>query len=193
MNKKIIVTGGAGYIGSHTVVDLMQKGYDVISLDDFSNAKRSVYSRMEKIVGMPISNIEVDICDFSALQNALKEHKDADGVIHFAAFKAVGESVENPLKYYHNNLTGLTNMLQMCQDNHISNFIFSSSCTVYGQPDQLPVSEVTPLKKANSPYGLTKQMGEQMIQTYAENKGLKYALLRYFNPAGALHSGWIGE
>ncbi len=193
MSKKIIVTGGAGYIGSHTVVDLMQKGYEVISLDDFSNAKRSVYGRMEKIVGQAIINVEVDLCNLADLNAVVKKLGQVDGIIHFAAFKAVGESVENPLKYFHNNLTGLTNVLQMCEDYHIPNFIFSSSCTVYGQPDALPVSEATPLKDAASPYGLTKQLGEEMIASYAENKGLNYALLRYFNPAGAHHSGWIGE
>jgi UDP-glucose 4-epimerase len=191
---KILVTGGMGYIGSHTIVDLIQSGFEVISVDDFSKSNPFIKKNIEKIVGKEIVNYAVNLTDAIATKGIFEANKDIKGIIHFAAFKAVGESVENPLNYYNNNLLSLINVLQCVKEFAIPHFVFSSSCTVYGQPDEICVTEQTPLKHASSPYGATKQMGERMIQDFAFiNNHLSTVLLRYFNPVGAHPSALIGE
>lgn len=195
MSKKILVTGGAGYIGSHTIIELLGKtGYEVISLDNFSNSGRSVFDRIEAVTGRRVRNCEADLCSAQATENFFRQEKDIAGVIHFAAFKSVPESVANPYKYYHNNIASLLNLLEMCLKYGVKDFIFSSSCSVYGDIDQLPVSEDTVLNKAVSPYAYTKQIGEQILQDYTRaHPALNVISLRYFNPAGAHKSGLIGE
>ncbi len=189
---KILVTGGTGYIGSHTVVELQQHGYDVIIIDNLSNSHKDVIYSIEKITGILPAFHEFDLCDLEATRNFFNNNKDIAGVIHFAAFKAVNESVEQPLKYYHNNLVSLINLLDCMKDYKVNNFVFSSSCTVYGQPDILPVTEEAPIKKAFSPYGHTKQISEEIIESSCSNSA-KAILLRYFNPIGAHYSALIGE
>lgn len=190
--EKILVTGGAGYIGSHTVVELYNAGYDVVIVDDFSNSDPKILAQIEKICGKKPTAFTIDLCDEKAVNEFAKSHQDITGVIHFAAFKAVGESVQQPLKYYRNNFFSLINILTAY--NSKVNLVFSSSCTVYGQPDSLPVTESAPVKKAESPYGNTKQIAEEILQeTCAVNKDLKVIALRYFNPVGAHHSALIGE
>jgi UDP-glucose 4-epimerase len=192
--KKVIVTGGTGYIGSHVVVDLVNKGYEPIIIDNLSNSERSVLDGIKKITGTEVEFAEIDLRNKVETLDFFKKHNDSVGVIHFAALKAVGESVEHPLKYYNNNLDSLINVLQGMGDNNISNLIFSSSCTVYGEPDALPVNELSPIKKPTSPYGHTKQMGEEIIQNYINSTTQKKAIsLRYFNPIGAHESAHIGE
>lgn len=193
-SKRILVTGGCGYIGSHTLVDLIENGFDVISVDDLSNSDDSVLQGVQAITGISVVNHKVDISDAEACKLLFKNVGKVDGIIHFAAHKSVGESVEQPLKYYLNNVNSLINLLQGVKDYQIPYFIFSSSCSVYGNPDALPVTEETPMKYAESPYAYTKQIGERIIQDVAaiENQ-TKYILLRYFNPAGAHDSGVIGE
>lgn len=192
--KTILLTGGAGYIGSHTLVELQMAGYNVVSVDNHANSFASVYLQVEKITGKKIQHVKLDLCDRPDLKSLLDQFPDIHGIIHFAAYKAVGESVENPLKYYHNNLASLVNLLAECQDRKISNFIFSSSCSVYGNVSQLPVAEDTPVAKAESPYGFTKQIGEQMLQDFAiANPWFRSIALRYFNPVGAHPSALIGE
>ncbi len=193
--KHVIVTGGAGYIGSHTIIELLEKSnYHVISLDNYSNSSEESYHRIEKIIKKPFTKIKVDLCDLEKLSTALYHFDDIVGVTHFAAFKAVGESTEDPLKYYHNNMQSLVNMLKVCEQKNIQNFIFSSSCSVYGDTKVLPVTEETPLQKAASPYGHTKQMGEELLKEYCSlKKGFKAIALRYFNPVGAHMSGLNGE
>ncbi len=194
MSKKVLVTGGTGYIGSHTLVDLIQNGYDVISVDNNSRSTIGMLQGVEKITGKKIKNYKVDLCNFDETRAIFEENPSIIGVIHFAAYKAVGESVEKPLLYFQNNLQSLINVMQCIEDFHIPQFVFSSSCTVYGNPDQIPVTEDTPRKQAESPYGLTKQMGEQMIESFAAaNKKTNAILLRYFNPAGAHDTALIGE
>ena len=194
MNKKILITGGMGYIGSHTIVSLVEFGYEIISIDNFCNSKESVLDGIEKIIGKRIINYRIDITGKNPLIEFFNKEDNFDGIIHFAAFKAVEESVEKPLKYFHNNITGLINILECVNEFNIPNFIFSSSCTVYGQPDVLPVTEKSPIKKAESPYGLTKQIGEQILRDYFLNQENKRCIsLRYFNPGGAHDSGYIGE
>jgi UDP-glucose 4-epimerase len=190
---KILVTGGCGYIGSHTLVDLIENGYDVVSVDNNSRSHSSMLERVEKITGQQIKNYKVDLCNFDDTFAIFQENTDIQGVIHFAAYKAVGESVEQPLLYFENNLFSLINLLKCVQDFEIPWFVFSSSCTVYGTPEQSPVTEQTPLKPAESPYGLTKQMGEQIVNDYAKSSRTKCILLRYFNPVGAHPSAIIGE
>src|SRR5688572_2187191 len=190
---KILVTGGCGYIGSHTLVDLIENGYDVVSVDNNSRSHTSMLERVEKITGQQIKNYKVDLCNFDDTFAIFQENTDIQGVIHFAAYKAVGESVEQPLLYFENNLFSLINLLKCVQDFEIPWFVFSSSCTVYGTPEQSPVTEQTPLKPAESPYGLTKQMGEQIVNDYAKSSRTKCILLRYFNPVGAHPSAIIGE
>jgi len=190
---KILVTGGCGYIGSHTLVDLIENGYDVVSVDNNSRSHASMLERVEKITGQQIKNYKVDLCNFDDTFAIFQENTDIQGVIHFAAYKAVGESVEQPLLYFENNLFSLINLLKCVQDFEIPWFVFSSSCTVYGTPEQSPVTEQTPLKPAESPYGLTKQMGEQIVNDYAKSSRTKCILLRYFNPVGAHPSAIIGE
>ncbi len=192
--KKILVTGGAGYIGSHTVVQLIEKGYEPIILDDFRNSSMDVINNLETITGKKISIYSIDCCDAKALEENLAD-ENIDSVIHFAAYKAVGESVEKPLMYYHNNVEGLVNILDWSVKNQVKNFIFSSSCTVYGEPkSQKEVTEDTPTMLANSPYGQTKVIGEQILKDL-KNSGISMNVLalRYFNPIGAHASGLIGE
>jgi UDP-glucose 4-epimerase len=190
--SKILVTGGCGYIGSHTIVDLIQNGFDVISADNNSMSNESILTGIEKITNKRVKNYKVDLCNFDDTYAIFQENNDISGIIHFAAFKAVGESVENPLLYYENNLTSLINILKCAASFNINHFVFSSSCTVYGNPDVVPVTEMTPLKEAASPYGATKQMGEQIVQDISK-KEFQSILLRYFNPVGAHPSIYIGE
>ena len=192
--KKILVTGGSGYIGSHTLVDLIENGFDVISADNNSRSAIGMLEGVEKITGTKVKNYKVDLCNFDETRAIFEENDTIAGVIHFAAFKAVGESVERPLLYFHNNMGSLINILRCIEEFKIPNFVFSSSCTVYGNPDEIPVTEQTPRKNAESPYGLTKQMGEQMIEAFAASNNITNSvLLRYFNPAGAHPSTLIGE
>ena len=189
---KILVTGGTGFIGSHTVVELIKEGYEVILVDNFSNSNPKILTQLETITGQKPEFVELDLCDEQKVNTFVAAHPDITGVIHFAAYKAVGESVKLPLKYYKNNLYSLINLLEAF-DNKVS-LVFSSSCTVYGQPDQLPVTEDAPVKKAESPYGNTKQIAEEiLIDTCAVNEQLKVISLRYFNPVGAHDSALIGE
>lgn len=192
-NNKILVTGGTGYIGSHTVVELLNRDYEVIIIDNLSNSKKNVLTAIEQITGKSPVFEEFDLRDQIALSDFFNRHKDINGVIHFAAFKAVGESVEKPLLYYDNNVTSLVNLLLELNTHQINNLVFSSSCTVYGQPDTLPVTEKAQFKKAWSPYGNTKQIGEQIIEDVCKYTPLKGISLRYFNPIGAHESALIGE
>ena len=190
---KIMVTGGCGYIGAHTVVDLIENGFDVISVDDNSRSTTQLLTAIEKITAKKIKNYKVDLCDYNDTRAVFQENDDITGIIHFAAYKAVGESVEQPLLYFENNLNGLINLLKCTEEFEIPHFVFSSSCTVYGNPDAIPVTETSPEKMAESPYGLTKQMGEQIIKSTAHISSTKFILLRYFNPVGAHPSNNIGE
>lgn len=194
MNKYVLVTGGAGYIGSHTVVALYQKGYVPVLVDDFRNANAIVLDGLQFILGQQQIIHRIDVCDKIAL-SALFEQYAFDGVIHFAAYKAVGESVEQPLAYYQNNLVGLINVLSLLEQYQVPNFVFSSSCTVYGEPKgEKEVSELTPKQLPESPYGYTKWMGEQIIADFFKSAShLKLMNLRYFNPVGAHPSARIGE
>ncbi len=192
--KKILVTGGCGFIGSHTIVDLLNNGFDVISIDSFLNSSEESIKGIEAITGKKIKNYCVDLCDMEATRKVFAENKDIIGVIHFAALKSVGESVDKPLWYYRNNINSLLNILSICSEFDVQNLIFSSSCSVYGNATELPVTETTPLQKAESPYALTKQIGETMIQDYCNiNPQFNAILLRYFNPAGAHKSALLGE
>jgi UDP-glucose 4-epimerase len=193
MTKKILVTGGAGYIGSHTIVDLIDNGFEVVSIDNFLNATKEIFDGIKKITGKKVKNYDVDLCDYKKLKKVFKKHK-FEGIIHFAALKSVGESVEMPLEYYTNNVLGLSNILKAAKKYEVKNFIFSSSCSVYGNPTKLPVTEKTPLKKAESPYAFTKVIGERVVEDFiVANTDYKAVLLRYFNPAGAHPSNEIGE
>ena len=189
---KILVTGGTGYIGSHTVVELFNAGYEVIAVDDFSNSDPKILDQIEKISGKKPIFVKLDLCDEQKVKEFAATHKDIDGIIHFAAFKAVGESVQKPLAYYRNNFYSLINILTAFNSN--IKLVFSSSCTVYGQPDALPVTEAAPVKRAESPYGNTKQIAEEMLkEACAVTPDLKVIALRYFNPVGAHASALIGE
>ena len=190
---KILVTGGTGYIGSHTVVELQQQGYEVIIIDNLSNSRVEIAEQIAKITGVKPTLEVFDLTDKEKTQAFFKKHNDLSGVIHFAASKAVGESVEKPLMYYKNNLGSLINVLEGMIENDIQNFVFSSSCTVYGQPDVLPVSEKAPIKPAESPYGNTKQIAEEILKDTIKVTELKAIALRYFNPIGAHESAEIGE
>jgi UDP-glucose 4-epimerase len=190
---KILVTGGCGYIGSHTIVDLLANGFDVISIDNFSRSSNYAVAAIEKITGKRIKNYEVDLKNFDDTLAVFQENPDIAGIIHFAAYKAVGESVEEPLFYYENNIGSLVNILKCVQEFDIPHFVFSSSCTVYGNPDGSPVTEISEVKKAESPYGATKQMGEEILQNISAAGGANVILLRYFNPVGAHPSALIGE
>ena len=194
MSKYVLVTGGAGYIGSHTVVALVENGYTPIILDDFRNANRIVVDGLTKILGFLPEIIEVDVCDDNALR-AIFQKYSFEGIIHFAAYKAVGESVQNPLKYYQNNLSGLINVLNKMLEFGIKNLVFSSSCTVYGEPKKIKeVSEDSPKNLPSSPYGYTKWIGEQIMEdTFLAHPELCLINLRYFNPVGAHKSSFIGE
>jgi UDP-glucose 4-epimerase len=190
---KILVTGGTGYIGSHTVVELQQSGYETVIIDNLSNSKRQIIDQITLITGIQPAFYEFDLCDRTALEDFFSRQGKIDGVIHFAAYKAVGESSEFPLKYYRNNLFSLVNLLEEMQKAGCNNLVFSSSCTVYGQPDTLPVSEEAPLKKATSPYGNTKQISEDIIYDFARTSTLNSIALRYFNPIGSHPTALIGE
>jgi UDP-glucose 4-epimerase len=193
MAKKILVTGGSGYIGSHTAVALHQKGYELVIIDNLSTSSEVIIDMLAKITGQRPAFEKLDLCDAEKLLHFFEKHDDIAGVIHFAALKAVGESVEFPLKYYHNNLVSLINLLRCMQQFGISNLVFSSSCTVYGQPDELPVNETAPVQRAESPYGNTKQISEEIIEETVHSSAIKAISLRYFNPIGAHESGLIGE
>ncbi len=189
----ILVTGGCGYIGAHTIVDLLENGFEVVSADNLSRASEHSLSGIEKITGKKIKNYCVDLTDAKATENIFIENPSIIGIIHFAAYKAVGESVEKPLEYYENNIFSLVHLLKMAVKYNAKHFIFSSSCTVYGNPDAIPVTEQTELKPAASPYGATKQMGETIVRDTAFVQPLSTILLRYFNPVGAHPSTAIGE
>ena len=193
--QTIIVTGGAGYIGSHTIIELLTgTNFNVVSVDNFSNSTSRSYQRIKDITGRSFETLELDLCNKEELNVKLSKFRDIIGIIHFAAFKSVPESVVDPLLYYNNNLTSLTNILDIAKQQKIKNFIFSSSCSVYGNADELPVTENTPLKTAESPYGHTKQIGEDIINFVCKaNPEFNAVLLRYFNPVGAHPSGKIGE
>lgn len=190
----ILVTGGAGYIGSHTVVALHEQGYIPVIVDDYRNSTKQVIPNLSRIIGYTPEHVVVDICDIQALRKQVFEQYQFSGIIHFAADKAVGESVQKPLKYYRNNLTSLINCIDLCEEFSVPFFVFSSSCTVYGVPDEIPVNEGTQIKEANSPYGATKQIGERIIQdVHLSGSKIRFIALRYFNPVGAHPSALIGE
>ena len=194
MKETILVTGGTGFIGSHTTVELQAAGYDVVIVDNLSNSREDVLDGIEKISGIRPAFEKIDLCDFEATENVFKKYPKISGIIHFAASKAVGESVEKPLKYYRNNILSLVNLLELMPKYNVKGIIFSSSCTVYGQPDVLPATEETPIKKAESPYGNTKQINEEIIyDTVKSGAPIKAILLRYFNPIGSHPSAIIGE
>jgi len=191
---KILVTGGLGFIGSHTVVELQNEGFEVVIIDDLSNSSEGVLDRITSITGKIPLFEKIDLKEKTKVQSFFKKHSDIEGVIHFAASKAVGESVEKPLLYYENNINTLIYILQEIQNLETANFIFSSSCTVYGQADEMPITEDAPVKKAESPYGNTKQIGEEIIQDVCKiNTNFNGIALRYFNPIGAHESAKIGE
>ncbi|MBU1373543.1 MAG: UDP-glucose 4-epimerase GalE [Bacteroidetes bacterium] len=193
MSTKILVTGGTGFIGSHTVVELYNAGYTPVIIDDLSNSSVKILDQIEKIIGMKPEFHQFDLCDQNKVNDFVAANPDIKGIIHFAAFKAVGESVQKPLEYYRNNFFSLINLLAAYKGKPI-NFVFSSSCTVYGQPDVLPVTEAAPVKKAESPYGNTKQIAEEILaETAAVSKNYNIVALRYFNPVGAHESALIGE
>ena len=191
--QTILVTGGCGYIGSHTIIDLLENGYEVICIDNNSRSHAAALDAVQKITGKNVQHYKIDLCNYEDTCAVFEEHTDISGVIHFAAYKAVGESVEQPLLYFENNLFSLINLLKCVDEYGVSHFVFSSSCTVYGNPDKIPVTEQTPIKTAESPYGSTKQISEQIIQDYAKNAAAEHILLRYFNPVGAHPSALIGE
>lgn len=190
---KVLVTGGCGYIGAHTIVDLINHGFDVVSVDSNIRSTTQLLDGIEKITGKKIHNYKVDLCNLEDTHAVFHENRDICGVIHFAALKTVPESVAEPLLYFHNNLTSLVNILKCIQEFKVPNFVFSSSCSVYGNTTALPVVEETPLGEAQSPYARTKQMGEQIIQDYSRVNNTQSILLRYFNPVGAHPSALIGE
>jgi UDP-glucose 4-epimerase len=194
MKRKIVVTGGTGYIGSHTSVELINEGFDVVILDNLYNSEAEVADRIKTITGIKPELEIIDICDKPRLEQFFENNRDIAAIIHFAAYKAVSESVSKPLNYYYNNLVSLINLLDLMKRFNVPDIVFSSSCTVYGQPEKLPVTEDAPLQPAASPYGNTKQVGEEIIRdvTCAE-KNIKAIALRYFNPIGAHPSGLIGE
>ncbi|MDR1332645.1 MAG: UDP-glucose 4-epimerase GalE [Tannerella sp.] len=194
MKKQILVTGGTGYIGSHTVVELQNAGYEVIVIDDLSNSDVRVLDGIERITGIRPAFEVLDCNDRTGLEKLFERYAGIEGIIHFAASKAVGESVRQPLKYYRNNLVSLLNLLELMPGFGIRGIVFSSSCTVYGQPDELPVTESAPIKPATSPYGNTKQICEEIIRdTIHAGAPFRSILLRYFNPIGAHPSAEIGE
>ena len=191
--KKILVTGGCGYLGAHTLVDLIENGFDVISADNNSRSNESILDAVEKITGKKIKNYKINLCIYDDTVAIFQENPDLVGIIHFAAYKSVSESVKKPLLYFENNLNSLINILTCADEFSVSNFIFSSSCTVYGNPDSIPVTEETSMKLAQSAYGATKQMGEQIVSDAVNSNNNLAILLRYFNPVGAHPSGLMGE
>lgn len=190
--KNILVTGGLGYIGSHTVVALQNAGFNVYIIDDLSNSQIEVWEKITGITGVQPIYYNIDLKDFNAVSVFFQSHK-IDGIIHFAAYKAVGESVAKPLMYYRNNLLALMNVLEVMEENQVDNFIFSSSCTVYGQADSMPINESTPLKRPESPYGNTKKMGEEIIEDFIKITNKNAISLRYFNPVGSESQGLLGD
>lgn len=192
MKKKILVTGGAGYIGAHTAVELINAGFDAVIVDNFSRSDRTLLKGMEKITGSKPNFHEVDCLDEKFLNTIFERDGPFSGVLHFAAYKSVGESVQEPLMYYENNISSLVTLLKVMKANQVKDLIFSSSCTVYGQPDKIPVNEKAPFKRAESPYGATKQMCERILED-AYVTGLRVISLRYFNPIGAHPSAFMGE
>lgn len=190
--KKILVTGGCGYIGSHTIIDLLDNGFEVVSIDSYLRSSAATMDRIKKITRKKIKNHAIDLCDFSAVDSIFQQEK-IDGIIHFAALKSVPESVADPLLYYQNNLTSLNNLLQLTEKYSVKNFVFSSSCSVYGNVEKLPVTEDTPMAKAESPYAHTKQIGEEIIENLAKISANQFISLRYFNPVGAHESALNGE
>lgn len=194
-SKTILVTGGAGYIGSHTIIELIQTtSFNVVSIDNYSNSTNKTFDRIEQITGKRILNYQIDICNKSELEKVFEQYNNIVGIIHFAAFKSVGESVSDPQKYYYNNINSLLNILDCSEKYKIKNFIFSSSCSVYGNIEELPVKETSPIGKAESPYAFTKQVGEEIIKDYAKAYShIQTIALRYFNPVGAHVSGLNGE
>ena len=196
MKERILVTGGTGYIGSHTVVELQSAGYEVVIIDNLSNSSADVVDNIEKVSGIRPAFEKLDCLDFEGLDKVFDKYKGIKAIIHFAASKAVGESVEKPLKYYRNNLVSLINLLELMPKHGVEGIVFSSSCTVYGQPDpeNLPVTESAPIKKAESPYGNTKQINEEIVRdTVASGAPINAILLRYFNPIGAHPTALLGE
>lgn len=192
--SKILVTGGCGYIGSHTLVDLIDNGFDVVAADSLINASDGILEGVKAITGKTVQNYPVDLCDKAATRSVFEANPDISGVIHFAALKYVGESVEKPLLYFRNNLDSLLNVLECMVEFGVKNIIFSSSCSVYGNATELPVTESTPFQTAESPYARTKQMGEQILYDVCfQEKGINAVILRYFNPGGAHESTLIGE
>ena len=190
----ILVTGGAGYIGSHTVVELLAAGYEVVIADNFYNSSPKVLDRLKTITGVDVPFVECDVCDKDQVENLFSSHPEIDAVIHFAAYKAVGESVEKPLDYYENNIGGAMTILQAMKRHGVKNFVFSSSATVYGDPETVPCTEDSPANGATNPYGWTKVMQEQILRDLCvSDKEMNVAILRYFNPIGAHPSGLIGE
>ena len=191
---KLLVTGGAGYIGSHTTLALLRRGFDVVVLDNFSNASPVALERVKKLAGKDLTIVGGDLCDRSVLQSVFQQNSNINGVIHFAALKAVGESTEHPLRYYQNNVGGSISLLQEMERAGVCNLVFSSSCTVYGEPEKVPLDENHPIGEVSSPYGRTKYMMEGIIQDHCKANPLwNAAVLRYFNPVGADKSGEIGE
>lgn len=194
MKGKILVTGGTGFIGSHTVVELQKAGHEVVIVDNLSNSSADVVDNIEKVSGIRPAFEKLDCTNLDAMKGLFERHKGINAIIHFAASKAVGESVEKPLLYYRNNIVSLINLLELMPKYAVEGIVFSSSCTVYGQPDKLPVTEEAPIKKAESPYGNTKQINEEIIRdTVASGSPIKSILLRYFNPIGAHPSALLGE
>ena len=191
--NKILVTGGCGYIGAHTLVDLIENGFEVISADNNSRSSDTILESVEKITGKKVKNYKVDLCIYDDTVAIFQENPDISGIIHFAAYKSVGESVKKPLLYFENNLNSLINILKCADEFGVDNFVFSSSCTVYGNPDNIPVTEESPMKAAESAYGATKQMGEQIVREAVNCNNSKAILLRYFNPVGAHPSALLGE
>ncbi|MEZ5040506.1 MAG: UDP-glucose 4-epimerase GalE [Saprospiraceae bacterium] len=191
---KVLVTGGCGYIGSHTIVDLIANGFEVVSVDSLVNSSEETLKGVKAITGKAVQNYVVDLCDLAATRQLFLDHPDINGIIHFAALKFVGESVAQPLLYFKNNLNSLLNILACMEEFGVAHFIFSSSCSVYGNTDVLPVTEETPFQEAESPYGRTKQIGEQIIQDFAKKQtSAGFVALRYFNPSGAHPSVLLGE
>lgn len=190
---KVLVTGGSGYIGSHTLVNLIEAGYDVVSIDNHINSKPEALDAVKELTGYEVKNYTVDLCDAAAVDEVFAKNQNIDAVIHFAALKAVGESVAKPMLYFKNNMNSLLNVMEQVKKHDIQNFIFSSSCTVYGQATDLPVTEETEMKDAESPYGRTKQLGEYVLKDLSNIWGTNVVSLRYFNPAGAHPSGKMGE
>lgn len=190
--KRILVTGGLGYIGSHTVVVLQEAGFEVVVIDDLSNANKTVVNKIKSITGVKPTFFEIDLKDKPKVDAFFKAEK-IDGIIHFAAYKAVGESVQQPLAYYRNNIVGLLNVLEAMENYNINHFIFSSSCTVYGQADKMPINEKTPLKQPESPYGKTKAMGEEIMADFVKVSNKNAIALRYFNPVGSHPSALLGD